>query len=161
MKMILFGNFLLSLLLLFPAPVLAAENLLPQSIGPLRLEQLKSGEDARDEINRLHGKRISFQRGYIGTYKGEHGIAKVWVSEYGTSREAAEALGRMARGMKLGKQETFWHFLETSVENVQVFFVVGMGQAHYFFQKGFKVIWLAVDPSLGQQTIGDLIKKIP
>jgi hypothetical protein len=35
-----------------------------------------------------------------------------------------------------------------------------MGQAHYFFQKGSKVIWLAVDPTLAEEAIGDTVREM-
>lgn len=132
---------------------------LPQSIGSLSLEQLQSGEEARQEIDRLHGKQITFRRGYIGTYG--NGKAKLWVSEYDSEGEAAKGIGKMAQRMQTRKEGNFWHFREISIQGVAVYFVVGMGQAHYFFQKGRKVIWLAVDPSLAREEIRDAIGKIP
>jgi hypothetical protein len=135
------------------------DDALPQSIGSLSLEQLQSGEEARQEIDRLHGKQITFRRGYIGTYG--NGRAKLWVSEYDSEGEAAEGIGKMAQRMQTRKEGNFWHFREISIQGVAVYFVVGMGQAHYFFQKGRKVIWLAVDPSLAREAIRDAIGKIP
>lgn len=134
---------------------------LPQSIGSLRLEHLQSGEEARREIDRLHGKQISYQRGYVGTYVAENGSAKLWVSEHSSPGEAAEAIGKMAQSMKQGRQQVFWHFQEILIKGLRVYFVVGMGQAHYFFQRGTKVAWLAVDPPLAEDAIRDAIEKIP
>lgn len=163
------GNGILAWLgvFLFAAPFLlhtacsSTDIPLPQSIGSLRLEQVQSGEEARREIDRLHGQQISFQGGYIGTYVAENGSAKLWVSEHGSAEEAAEAIDKMVQSMKLGKQQVFWHFREIVIEGLSVYFAVGMGQAHYFFQRGGKVIWLAVDPALAKEAIGDVIKKIP
>ncbi|NIS71011.1 MAG: hypothetical protein GTO12_19355 [Proteobacteria bacterium] len=137
-----------------------AEDVLPQSIGPLRLEQFQSGEEARREIDQLHGKRINFRAGYIGTYGGADGKAKLWVSDYDSENEAIEAIGRMAQRLQTSEERGFWHFREIAIEGLPVFFVVGMGQAHYFFQKGVRLIWLAVDPSLAKVAIRDLITKV-
>ena len=62
---------LLFLLLLIACS--STEIPLPQSIGSMRLEKVLSGEEARQEIDRLHGKQISLLRGYIGTYVAENG----------------------------------------------------------------------------------------
>jgi hypothetical protein len=150
-----------SLSLILFMPLMTWGNSLPQSIGPLALVKLQSGEEARKEIDRLHGKPLGYREGYIGTYAGGDGKAKLWVSEYGSLEEAAKATARMVQGMKGGKQKNFWHFQEIPIEGVPVYFVVGMGQAHYFFQKGVKVIWLAVDPPLAKQAIRDLLGEMP
>jgi len=153
-RVLLFG---LSLLLLTPYP--SNGEPIPQSIGSLTLEKLQSGEEARQEIDRLHGKQISFQRGYIGTYEAKDGKAKIWVSEYASEGEAVEAIAIMARRLKASEQKNFWHFKEVPIQGVPVYFVVGMGQVHYFFKKGVKAIWLAVDPALARETIRDVIGK--
>jgi hypothetical protein len=126
----------------------------------MRLDKVQSGEEARREIDRLHGKQISFLRGYIGTYVAENGSGQLWVSEHSSEREATEAIEKMAHGIKQGKQQQFWHFRKMIIEQRPVYLAVGMGQAHYFFQKGATVIWLAVDPPLAKEAIGDLVRKV-
>ena len=133
---------------------------LPQSIGSMRLEKVQSGEEARREIDRLHGKQISFLRGYIGSYVAENGSGQLWISEHSSEREASEAIEKMAYGMKQGKQQQFWHFRKMTIEQRPVYLAIGMGQAHYFFQKEAKVIWLAVDPSLAKEAIKDTVRKM-
>ena len=132
---------------------------LPQSIGVLKLEKLQTGEEARQEINRLHRKQIGFQRGYIGSYVAEQGSAQVWLSEHSSNSEAAQAVEKMADSMTQGNQQIFWHFRQMVIEQRTVYFAVGMGQVHYFFQKDAKVIWLAVDPPLAKEAIRDAVKK--
>jgi hypothetical protein len=126
----------------------------------MRLEKVQSGEEARREIDRLHGKQISLRRGYIGTYLAQNGSGQLWVSEHNSEREATEALEKMAHGMKQGKQKQFWHFRQVMIEQHPVYLAVGMGQAHYFFQKGAKVIWLAVDPALAKEAIRDTVREM-
>lgn len=153
-------------IILFLAPLIlytacsSADVPLPQAIGSLRLEKVQSGEEARREIDRLHGKQIDFLRGYIGTYVAENGRGQLWVSEHGSENEAAGAVENMDRSMKQGKQQSFWHFRKIMIEQRPVYLAVGMGQVHYFFQKGGRVIWLAVDPPLAKEAIRDVLKKI-
>jgi hypothetical protein len=125
----------------------------------MRLEKVQAGEEARREIDRLHGKKISFLRGYIGTYVAENGRGQLWVSEHSSEKEATEAIEKMAHGMQQGKQQ-FWHFRKIVIEQRPVYLAIGMGQAHYFFQNGAKVIWLAVDPSLAKEAIRDAVRKM-
>ena len=159
-KMIVARVVLFSLPLLLLIPLLSMGNALPQSIGSLPLTQTKSGEEARQEIDRLHGKQLNYRKGYIGIYGEGDGKATLWVSEYDSEGAAVEAIEKMAHTMKEGKQKIFWHFMEMPMEGVMVYFVMGMGQAHYFYQKGIKAIWLAVDPSQGKPAIREVIAKI-
>ena len=148
-----------SLLLLYTA-CNSVDLPLPQSIATMRLDRVQSGKEARQEIDRLHGKQISFRRGYIGTYVADNGDAKLWLSVHSTEGEAAEAMEKMAQSMRQGKQQSFWHFRKIMIGQRQVYFALGMGKAHYFFQKGPKVVWLAVDPPMAKEAIRDTLDKI-
>jgi hypothetical protein len=134
---------------------------LPQTIGTLQLVRLQSGKEAREEINRLHGKQLSFLKGYIGTYKYGEKKATIWLSVYESDDTAERELVKMAESLKVGKSGVFRHFQTLSIKEESVYFVTGMGQAHYFFDKGKKVFWLAVEPSEARQVIRDLVEKIP
>ena len=153
------GLLCLAVTLLLLAGCDSGEVPLPQSIGLLRLEKLQAGEEARRGINRLHGKQIGFERGYIGFYAAENGRARIWLSEHSSSSEAAESVEKMAGRMTQGKQQVFFHFRQMIIEERKVYFVVGMGRVHYFFQKGAKVIWLAIDPPLANEVIRDAVRK--
>jgi len=150
-----------SLALVLLIRTIALGNSLPESIGPLKLLKLESGEEARKEIDRLHGKELSYLEGHIGTYGNGEEKAKVWVSVHHSEAGAAEAIGKMAQKLRSHEQTNFWHFQEMHIEGVMVYFVVGMGQGHYFFQKGAKSVWLSVDPSLAKESIRDLIGRFP
>jgi len=150
-------RFVVTLLLLTACG--SGEVPLPQAIGALKLEKLQAGEEARREIDRLHGKQIGLQRGYIGFYGAETGSAQIWLSEHSSDSKAAEAVEKMAGSMRQGKQQNFYHFRQMVIDKRTVYFAVGMGQVHYFFQKGAKVIWLAVDPPLAKEAIREAVRK--
>jgi hypothetical protein len=152
--------FLFAFLLLLTIPIYSMGDPLPQSIGSFQLEQKKSGEEARQEIYRLHGKQLEFRNGYIGDYKEGDKKAKLWISEYDSVAEATREIEKMAQGVKAREGKEFWHYREISIEGKNVYFVVGMGQAHYFFQKKNMAFWLAVDPSKAKETVRDLMEKI-
>ena len=157
----LFRILLLALVLLLATPFSSLGDPLPKSIGSFQLEQKKSGDEARQEIYKLHGKRLIFKTGSIGHYKEGNKKATVWISEYDSEGEAIKEIGKMASGVKASEGKAFWHFREMTIEGLKVYFVLGMGQAHYFFQKKKMAIWLAVDASTAKEAIRDLTKKIP
>ena len=153
--------FLFGFLLFFLLPFESKGQMLPYAIGEFRLEKATSGEEARKEIARLHGKNLDFRTGYIGTYKHGHKGAMLWISDYNAKAEAAGEVEKMARRIQTREGKEFRHFRMIPIEGIPVYFAIGMGQAHYFYQSGNKVIWLAVDPQLAKETIRDLIEKIP
>jgi hypothetical protein len=155
-RVLFFG---LSLFLLIPIESMG--NMLPESIGAFRLQNMKSGAEAKKEIARLHGKNLDFRTGYIGTYKHGHKEAMLWISDYDTKAKAAKEVEKMARRIQTREGKEFRHFRMIAIKEMPVYFVVGMGQAHYFYQTENKVIWLAVDPQLAEETIRDLIEKGP
>ncbi len=155
-RIILIG---VSLFLLSPLPSLG--NSLPETIGAFRLKQVISGKEAKKEIDRLHGKKIGYKAGYIGSYEDGDKKARIWISEYSVKSEAVEGIRRMSQGLKANEGTPFWHFREISIDGLPVYFAVGMGQVHYFFQKGIRIIWLAADPAPARKTIRDLISKTP
>ncbi len=92
--------FLLALVLLLATPFSSLGDPLPQSIGPFQLKQKKSGDEARQDIYKLHGKQLNFRKGHIGTYKELNKKATLWISEYDSERKAVKKIGKMARGLK-------------------------------------------------------------
>lgn len=144
----------------YAAPVEAGESPVPQALGPMKLERLQSGEEARKAIGKLHGKPLKFHEGYIASYKDGGKTATIWISVYDSENAAKKELARMADGIKMGNGEVFRHFKELSIKGVAVYFVTGMGRAHYFFKIGTRMFWLAVEPSEARQAIRDLLEKI-
>ncbi|MBW1999091.1 MAG: hypothetical protein JRJ29_14150 [Deltaproteobacteria bacterium] len=130
----------LNLLCLLSLSLPAQGNSLPLYIGPLALVTTQSGMEARKEIERLHGKNLDFLEGYIGSYSDGNQKAKLWISEYSSNAEAGAATTQMAQKIRSSDQRVFWHFREIDLEGTMVYFVVGMGQAHYFFNKGAKSV---------------------
>jgi hypothetical protein len=155
------AHLLTTLLFIFFVPYVTRGETAPQVIGTLQLKQLQSGEKARKAIDRLHGKRLVFREAYIAHYEFGKKKASLWISVYDSKADAGKELVKMANGLNTGKGHVFKHFQTLSIREMSVYFVTGMGQAHYFFEKGKKVYWLAVDPSEARPVIRDLLEKIP
>ncbi len=138
----------------------SAGNLLPDTLGPMKLTQSVLGEQAEKQIHKLHGKSIELKNSSIGHYT--HGSSRVtlWVSEYKTVEEARKSVQIMANKIKTGQNRVFRDFKETEVRGLPVYFVSGMGQNHYFYQKNRLAVWLAVDTVFSQMVLKEAMDKI-
>ncbi len=151
---------IVTIFLLLSSPLPASENPLPEAIAAMPRQETQTGQEAKQAIQRLHGKAFEFDEGYIGAYKGDAGEATLWISEYGVAEEASADIELMVHKIRTGSQQVFGHFLEQSIEEIPVYFVVGMGQAHYFFHYERLILWLAVEPPVAKEAITDLIEKL-
>jgi len=138
----------------------SAGSLLPDTLGPMRLTRSVLGEQAKKQIHRLHGKSIELKNSSIGYYT--HGGSRVtlWVSEYKTDEDARKSIQIMAKKIKTGQNPVFRDFKETKVRGLPTYFVTGMGQNHYFYQKNRLAIWLAVDAVFSQMVLKEAMDKI-
>ena len=82
-----------------------AGDLLPPKIGNLKLMKSVTGPRAKKEIGRMHGKNLKFKAGAIGIYATKDTKATVWVSEFDTKEEAAQAVALMTSGIKKPKKK--------------------------------------------------------
>ncbi|MBI2869778.1 MAG: hypothetical protein HYX96_08145 [Chloroflexi bacterium] len=75
------------------------ENL-PQVVAGLKVVRHLHGDEARANINRLHGLNITLSQAYVIWYEGDKGRATVWVGDSETQVEAAELLNRMVEAIR-------------------------------------------------------------
>lgn len=138
----------------------SAENLLPDTLGPMKLTRSILGEQAKKQIHKLHGKSIEFKNSSIGYYTHGGSQVTLWVSEYKTDEDARKSVQIMAKKIKTGQNPVFRDFKETEVGGLPTYFVTGMGQNHYFYQKNELAVWLAVDAVFSQTVFKAAMDKI-
>jgi hypothetical protein len=110
-------------------------------------------------ISQLHGKEITIKQGYIAQYGGaDGGQMTAWVSESGTEAEAVQLMDIMDKKMPASK--AFSGRNELTVEGAKVINVQGMGQEHYYWQKGIKVYWIAVGGADSMQVLKEAVKSL-
>ena len=143
----------------FPPSALAG-NLLPDSLGPMKLIRSTFGEQARKQIHKLHGKSFEIKNSGIGYYTHGDSQVTLWVSEYETDEDARKSVQIMAKKIKSGPDSVFRDFKKTEVRGITTYFVTGMGQNHYFFQKKEFAVWLAVDTVFSQMILKEAMDKI-
>lgn len=119
---------------------------LPAQMGSLPLTKKVEGQAALDEIAKLHGKGLGISKGWVLTYGDKSGQVTAWISETKDANAAQELLNTMLKKMEGNK--TFTAPQALSMPSVTMYQTTGMGQSHYFWAKGNKVIWLAAQGSV-------------
>ena len=100
------------------------------------------GTAALADVSRLHGKTIDAVDAAVARYQNG---ATVWISVSSSALEASRLFWRMNRRMANGT-EVFSAPRPQEIAGRSVFVTEGIGQIHYYYQSGTRVIWLAVPP---------------
>jgi hypothetical protein len=130
---------------------------LPERIGDLVLEQTVEGEQAREMLNRMHGKDMTPEENRIGFYGSAGGKAILYTSEYPTIMKAAASFEIMSE--RIARREgPFTQYNTRSIASRNISVCLGMGQAHYFFVDGDVVYWLAVDLPIASASAEALVE---
>jgi len=132
-------------------------NLVPETLGNLRLEKHLKDADARELINRLHAKGVTPGANEIGFYLGPNGEATVYVSVYPTSESAAESAINMAERIREGNP-VFGQYRVLKAGDLDIYRCWGMGQDHYFFSVGKDLYWLAADSPVAEAALEEVLK---
>ena len=115
----------------------------PQNLGQLELVGQITGENARAEIGKLHGKGIEMVDGYIAEYSHNQSRVTVWVAEASSEIGASGLLKQMVDRIGEGNR-AFRNLKAISVGGREVYTADGRGGDHYFYASDNKVIWLAI-----------------
>ena len=134
-------------------PVIAANGAwrMPKSLAGESLIAQKSGTVALAEIESLHGKGFALTDGTVVRYDD----AMVWVAKVKDDATAQVMVDTMTRRISEGRSP----FTPTGTRQVNgrmVWTLTGMGQSHFYWQKGDKVTWLAISPALAEQGLREL-----
>lgn len=122
----------------------------PQNLGQLELVGKITGDNARSEIGKLHGKGIEMVDGYIAEYSHNQSRVTVWVAEASSEVGASGLLKQMVD--RIGAEnQAFRNLRAISVGGREVYTADGKGGDHYFYASDNKVIWLAIQ---GAEPIG-------
>ena len=126
-----------------------AENV-PEIVAGLPLVQLITGQEAIDRIHQLHGKDFRLDDGVVAIYGNQN--VTLWISEAGSVLAAFDLIESMNARISQG-DSPFTPLGELELDGFTVFALDGMGQAHYYWQSGKLVLWLAADVPVAQQAI--------
>jgi hypothetical protein len=130
---------------------------LPDSIGRLKLSSSFTGGRAEEMINKLHPSDVASEASEIGIYEADTLSAILYVSKFENSDVAMERFKSML--LKIAHGGTpFGHLNQVEVEGRLIFMVLGLGQVHYFYSEGDKVVWFSVDFPLAVESIRELLR---
>ncbi len=129
-----------AVLLATPGPVPG----IPSLLAGLPLGHRLDGADAAREIDRLHGKTIRVRAATVAHYERPESVAMLYVSDAYLGFLAERQLQAMTDGMKKG-ESPFAPPRKFQQAGKKVFWILGQGQAHFYYRKGSKIIWPAAD----------------
>ncbi len=121
------------------------EKTFVQTVGALQLVELIQGEAAKESIFQLHRTTMDFKQAYVAKYAGGQEQMTIWVSVAPDETAARRQIGLMHE--KIDDNQLFSNHQTAPVNGINYHFVEGMGQAHYFYQRGDDVIWIAIQAS--------------
>lgn len=117
---------------------------IPAELAGLPLSHRLDGADALREVARLHGKRIRMKAATVAHYEAGGIVAMLYVSESYLGFFADRQLQAMTAGMEKGNSP-FSRPRTYQQGGTKIYSTFGQGQAHFYYRKGRKVIWLAAD----------------
>ncbi len=125
-----------------PDKEITKQTFTPEVAG-LKLASLVEGDSAKQQIVQLHQVEIPLKEAYVASYKGDKNQeVTIWVSVSDNDAGANDLLNQM--DSKMDSSKTFTEHQEAPIGGITYHFVRGMGQAHYFYQRGNDVIWIAI-----------------
>jgi hypothetical protein len=132
---------------------------LPDQLASLpRVNQIE-GQHAVKALNRLHRTELNITAGAIGHY-GAKQEATLWVAGVPFQWMARKMVEQM--DLLISQGESPFHLVDKwSHEGHQVYELNGMGQQHYYFQSGRKVIWLGIDESFAEAGLAEIMSFYP
>lgn len=155
------GWLLLTLALLLAG--CAAPPAMPPALGGLPRTHALQGQEALQEINRLHGKSIPSRDGFVAHYERDGAVAMLYVTRAYLGPIARWQLSRMVNGIERGKANVegrFTHLKAREQDGLTLYSALGLGQVHYFYRSGAMIVWLAADPQVARPALTDTIRLI-
>jgi hypothetical protein len=132
---------------------------LPDRIARLDRTSYVTGREAAAEFQNLHGEQFPVISGAVGMYGPNHQIT-IWVAGTPVNFMAAQLVDAMHRKISEGRSP----FTETDAfedRGRTVYVLTGMGQQHYYFRSGNRIIWLASEPAIATEAIRGMLEEYP
>jgi hypothetical protein len=121
----------------------------PEKIGSRKRNEIRTGAEAQEVIDRLHGLKVATDENLIATY-GQDKKDLLYISSYENALSAQEAFGLMTKKISLAKGGPFYHVMPLKNYSDRAFITLGMGATHYIFISGRFLIWFQTYQSFGQ-----------
>ncbi|MBI2962032.1 MAG: hypothetical protein HYY28_17135 [Betaproteobacteria bacterium] len=132
-------------------------------MGELPLTHALQGDEALEQVSRLHRKRIPSRDGFVAHYEQNASAAMLYVSRAYLSPVAMWQFSRMIDGIESGASNAegkFTHLRVREQDGFTVYSALGLGQVHYFYRSGATMVWLAADADVARRALGDTLRLI-
>lgn len=140
--LVLLGGLVTWLLLPDVEGALGVESF-PHQIGSMEMTgPVISGQEAIDQISKLHGLPIELADGYIATYAGQSQMMQLWISVSNSEEEAAQLIKLMDE--KMPQNQVFSNYRVIEIDGKPYYYVTGIGMEHVYYQSGKKAVWIGI-----------------
>lgn len=133
--------------------------LVPEDIAEQPISNLTTGQEALIEISQLHGKEFPLDSGAVARY-GDNSQAIIWIAGAEDKSTAEEILISMRSRIAEGKSP-FTPTSELRNGSRTIYKLDGFGQKHFYFQSGNLIVWTAVDASLHEKALQQVLVFYP
>lgn len=117
-------------------------KMIPEELAGLKLQHQMSGEEAVQDISKLHGTNIEVVNGYIAQYSDGRREAFLWISE---SKDEADAKMLLeAMDAKMPRSPVFGNHRTEEKGGRTYHYVDGAGMQNYYWQQDHLVVWIGV-----------------
>jgi hypothetical protein len=120
----------------------------PQQIGDRELTEVKYGADARQEIDEMHGLRVSSGVDAIARYGNGSKADILYITSFKSETESNSRFTEMIEKMAQAKGP-FYHLMPLP-DYEQVYIAFGMGALHYIYPSGTFLIWYTTYQEAGK-----------
>lgn len=123
----------------------ANKSIFPEQLLELPLIEYVDGQAAVGSIAQMHGTQVGTKEGYIATYgnETEDKLIRIWISI--DPADKAKALFEvMDKKISTNPEVPFKNRQEVEVNGIEVIYVTGMGQDHYYWVSGERNYWVAL-----------------
>ena len=129
---------------------------LPSALAEVRLSHSSKGAEAIAEFTALQQKQFPLISGAVGHY-GREGEVTIWVAGAPFAWMARQMINKMHAKIAEGNSP-FRAIGEQTHKNHHIHELEGLGQQHFYFQAGHLIVWLAVEPELGEEALAQTME---
>ena len=134
-------------------------SLLPKELVGLPLSGEITGPSAFAELSWMHGQEFQLNQAVVGTYGKEDQVI-IYVAGTDTISMAGRLIAAM-RDKIAAVDSPFTPIAEREIDQRMVYELDGMGQRHFYFKSDQLLIWVAVDDSLAEDALRQVLRIYP
>lgn len=132
----------------------------PSQLAGFALTEQTSGAAAITEIRNLHlVGNFEMQDAHVAVYGAQNMV--LWIADAGAESTAQSQLVAMDDAIINAANSPFTMIGMYVFSGRQVRSLDGLGQLHFYFQSGSKVVWVSSDPGFAEQALQEALNFYP